>query len=166
MLRPWLLQDRVRVTSHKSKKRHVIFFWPLGVWTDLGGQQHRSKRTHRWQSVTFIWNRRDFFFAKRLRSSAPACNKLSSHSRLVVSPGRTSQIQYCKWSVGQQLLVPSVHGSYIFYTFPFAKSWLFLIAFKNQAELRLKKKQHVDHTYIIKQLGFINRFFGSGWSRC
>lgn len=149
MLRPWLLQDRVRVTSHKSKKKtHDFFFWPLGVWTDLGGQQHRSKRTHRWQSVTFIWNRRDFFFAQRLRSSAPACNKLSSHSRLVVSPGRTSQIQYCKWSVGLQLSVPSVHGSYIFYTFPFAKSWLFLIAFKNQTELRLKK----NNTWIIHTL--------------
>lgn len=166
MLRPWLLQDRVRVTSHKSKKRHVIFFLASG---GVDGSRRTTTQIQTHTPLTechFHLESQRFFFAQRLRSSAPACNKLSSHSRLVVSPGRTSQIQYCKWSVGQQLSVPSVHGSYIFYTFPFAKSWLFLIAFKNQAELRLKKKQHVDHTYIIKQLGFINRFFGSGWSRC
>ena len=154
MLRPWLLQDRVLVTLRKSKKDT----WLFGLWGVDGSRRTTTQiQTHTHtpmtRSVTVIWNRTGFADASAAQRQHVTNRRFS---RLVVSPGRSLQIQYCMWRVGLQLSVPSVHVSYMFYTFPFAKSWL-SDTIQQSKRVALKKTKHVDHRYIIKQLSFINR---------
>ena len=78
MLRPWLLQDRVLVTLRKSKKDT----WLFGLW----GVDGSRRTTTQIQTHTHTDDKKchchleSHRFCRRLRSSAPACNKPSIQS--------------------------------------------------------------------------------------